>query len=186
MEFCLGVNVAKRCATKSVEEVLDRASRANGAHLDRVFDRGIPARWVVLESHGTGDLVRFLGMEDLVNPVESIEHGMMQEEGGIVGAGVKIGVIAVDGVVSGCVKAKELVGVSTLDLGPEAAVSLRGFADGNVKEILRPVPLAHGVAIEVPRNTAWVVICQSFDYGFQAIHRRVEGTDIGSSAEEGG
>lgn len=151
--------------------------------MNRIIHSGVAARRVVLQSHSTCDLVRLLGVKELVNPVKPIEHGVVEEEGGIVGAGVEIGVVTVDGVVTSGVKTEELVRITTLDLRPEATVSLGGFTDGDVEEVLGPVPLAHSVAVQVTSNAARVVVCKSLDDGTQTVHSRVEGTNVGLSAE---
>ena len=100
--YALQVDVASWRSAKGVEPVLDGASLANRTHAVQVVDGGIAARGAVLQGHGSGDLLGLLGVQKLVNPVEPVEHGVVEKEGRVVGAGVEISVVTVDGVCGLC------------------------------------------------------------------------------------
>lgn len=82
-----------------------------------------------------------------MNLVKFIEYGVVEEEGGIVGVGVEIGVVIVDGVVISGVKIEELVRIMILDFRLEVMVSFGGFIDGDVEEVFGFVLLVYSVVV---------------------------------------
>lgn len=88
-------------------------------------------------------------MKRLPDPVDAVEHSVVEEESRVVDGGVQVGGIAAHGVVTGCVETEEAVWVAALDLGPEPLVCPGALADGHVQQVGRGVPFLGNVGAQV-------------------------------------
>src|SRR6185437_9067369 len=83
----LQVNVAEWCATKTVEGVANSNLRSVNTHVQGIRLQGVSARGSVQDSDGTSNVLGLARVQSLPDPVETVNHGVMQEEDGVVGGG---------------------------------------------------------------------------------------------------
>ncbi|KAG7058260.1 tyrosinase central domain-containing protein [Colletotrichum scovillei] len=81
--------IAERRSSDSVHQVSELGRSANGRNVDKIIQSGVGTRRVVLQCPGAKDV-----LQNSNNPVDAVDLGVVQEEGGLAGRdeGIRAGV----------------------------------------------------------------------------------------------
>ena len=102
----LQIDIAKRTPPQRIEDILDGDRWSQLPHVKQVIDGTRATRGVVSEGDGAVHLVGLGWVQDLPDPVDAVDHGMMQVKRRVVERCEYVGAIATHGIVAGPVKSE--------------------------------------------------------------------------------
>lgn len=138
----LEVDVAEGAA-EGAQGVLERDGGTKDTEVQGVGLQGRAGRGEHVVA--TGDVAGLEGVEGLPDPVDAVDHGVVEEEGRVGRGGVEVAGLTTNGEVAGGVHAEEAVGEAALELVLEVGDGAGGAADGDVEEVGGREPLAGSV-----------------------------------------
>jgi hypothetical protein len=108
--------------------------------LDNIIQRSRTTRRFVVQRNRPGNRTRLVQVQGLPEPVDTVDHGVVHEENGVVGAAEKVASVAADGEMPCGVHAEEAVVKAALELVLEQFDGFGGGAEGHVVEVFEREP----------------------------------------------
>jgi hypothetical protein len=98
----LQVNVAKRIIINSAQQISNRPRlHIQEIRRNHIIQRSRTARRFIVECDRTSNRTSLVQVQSLPEPVDAVDHGVVHEEHGIIGAAEEIASVAADGEVAG-------------------------------------------------------------------------------------
>lgn len=152
------VNVAQRASTHRVGDILDLDRVGQRRDDEEILNCRVGARGPIQESPGAKDTLAVVEVEHLPDPVDTVDLGVVQPEGGVVGRDEGVAArIATNGEVTATVYAHE-VGRATwvaAHLGRE--LKDVGRAEDELRRVAERRPLLGDARVQVAPEAAGVV-----------------------------
>lgn len=169
---------------EGVEQVGDLEVDAVDAEVDDVGGQGVAAGRGVEEGDGAAERPGLGGVQRLPEPVDAVEHGVVQEEDGVRGRREDVARAAAHDAVAGRVQAEEAVGEAALQLVLEQQHRARRRAHRDVEDVAQRQPVGRREGAQVAAHAARVV-AQEHRERHLAVLRRRHGAQVHHVVLEG-